>query len=963
MGSDSDEDPLANLSSDDDDEDNNRNTTELAADEFDPLSSMMAPGEVDPFGVNAPLPPAPKKRQSITSISASTAASATPFAAARTPNRKTEYNIKWRTLGDEILKKCVIGGKIKFFMGSLGGDEGVTPQDPRESQQVSLEKTKERLAALESEAGIQKDEKEMTQGEYTSLIEQRVEDIAIAWKRKERVQALKQAITACKMLGDTKVPQFYPSMFILISRVLDKFGELVFHRIKDKHAEATKGMTKPLKEDFDCDDLNIEAKETCRNWFFKIACIRELLPRLYIEMCLLESYRFLAPKSDYQLIVSRLAHIIRGIGDPMVAVYARMYLAHMSCKVIPEEPKAIASTFEDYIITCREFGQDKILSLASAAGLNKYQYRYYHGFALDFVAYCAGKGGETDRDTFDRLLQTYCEHCNYIGVLTNILDHFHPSIWGRRAWKLVGVIEKSKTSKKWATTSDAYVALGRGMILQPPESEKHRLAILNKVWKVVKSEEDLTKYLTACRVYVELLVRHYSEKEVVVLLKDIAKQVQRRMTAENFTLEMRTGLLDDLEGIVEVIVCEADEFGGVLTSPYFLTIMDVFPPEKKMSLCKRLLMSFAQSKHTTSDAVIIHTVFDLARNLHDNIDSLSFDTEKMQIAKLISDFIQKVDFGRDLEHQLNVYVDCRAAFPNLDRVTERLVHSTAKLVMRTYKIVKGNHTRKTGSFVKACLAFCHVTVPSIENIFMRMRLFLLGGQVALQNQCIPQADTMFKEVIKLLPTVPPTLTENRKKKSSESRMKDIICTLLSCLVVAPGHPDPAKGPFYLVKQLLQAIRHSQWQREACRAEMYLHVVAVLAAYDQQNLPYRVKFVQANDELYAGATKYKRDLNLHVKDVINEVFQHITRASSSSFSGDTAVLAMQLYDTVLSFFDVTTTTAAKLKKIHQLVSSNAKGDYVVRRALADAKYKTRCKLNRAPEGSEAQKLLTIIMKDF
>ena len=45
----------------------------------------------------------------------------------------------------------------------------------------------------------------------------------------------------------------------------------------------------------------------------------------------------------------------------------------------------------------------------------------------------------------------------------------------------MGVIEKSKTSKKWATTSDAYVALGRGMILQPPESEKHRLAILNKV--------------------------------------------------------------------------------------------------------------------------------------------------------------------------------------------------------------------------------------------------------------------------------------------------------------------------------------------------------------------------------------------------------------------------------------------------------------------------------------------------
>ncbi len=63
------------------------------------------------------------------------------------------------------------------------------------------------------------------------------------------------------------------------------------------------------------------------------------------------------------------------------------------------------------------------------------------------------------------------------------ITHSMPHRFIRRlsAWKLVGVIEKSKTSKKWATTSDAYVALGRGMILQPPESEKHRLAILNKV--------------------------------------------------------------------------------------------------------------------------------------------------------------------------------------------------------------------------------------------------------------------------------------------------------------------------------------------------------------------------------------------------------------------------------------------------------------------------------------------------
>ena len=105
-----------------------------------------------------------------------------------------------------------------------------------------------------------------------------------AWNGDLKVQALRIAIKCVKLLGDVHTaPQLYPCVFVLVTDVLDCLGSLVFERIKARAREDENGVPRATLDDaFTSRDVNIQAKETCRNWFYKTACIRELLPRMCV---------------------------------------------------------------------------------------------------------------------------------------------------------------------------------------------------------------------------------------------------------------------------------------------------------------------------------------------------------------------------------------------------------------------------------------------------------------------------------------------------------------------------------------------------------------------------------------------------------------------------------------------------------------------------------------------------------
>uniref|UniRef100_A0A8C7H9Z2 VPS35 endosomal protein-sorting factor-like n=1 Tax=Oncorhynchus kisutch TaxID=8019 RepID=A0A8C7H9Z2_ONCKI len=240
----------------------------------------------------------------------------------------------WSSKRGEILARFTTTEKlsINLFMGSEKG------KAPSLASSAVSEKVRTRLEELDDlEEGSQRELLNLSQQDYVNRIEELNQSLKEAWASDQKVKALKIVIQCSKLLSDTAVIQFYPSKFVLITDILDTFGRLVYERIWSMCSDP-----RPLPDSFTADEVNDTAKETCLNWFFKIASIRELIPRLYVEVALLKCNRFLT-KCGIQETVPRLTAMIRGIGDPLVAVYARAYLCRALLTEMMERCKKLGN--------------------------------------------------------------------------------------------------------------------------------------------------------------------------------------------------------------------------------------------------------------------------------------------------------------------------------------------------------------------------------------------------------------------------------------------------------------------------------------------------------------------------------------------------------------------------------------------------------------------------------------------
>uniref|UniRef100_A0A8C1KR93 VPS35 endosomal protein-sorting factor-like n=1 Tax=Cyprinus carpio TaxID=7962 RepID=A0A8C1KR93_CYPCA len=617
----------------------------------------------------------------------------------------------------------------------------------------------------------------------------------------------------------------------------------------------------PLPESFSADDVNDTAKETCLNWFFKIASIRELVPRLYVEAALLKCNRFLT-KSGIQETLQRLTAMIRGIGDPLVAVYARAYLCRVGMEVAPHLKDSLNKNFFDLLATFRQIHGESVQNQLAQQRVEIPIYLTLYSPAIHWILQCVAYRAP------EVLLTEMMDRCKKLGnnalLLNSVMWAFRAEFVAMRATDFIGMIKDC--DEAGFPKHLLFASLGRSLsCADPPESE--RLSILNDAWKVITKVRSPRDYINCAEIWVEFTCRHFTKREVNTILADIIKHMTPDRAFED--------AYPQLQSVIKKILPHFHDFSVLFSMEKFLPFLDMFQKDSvRVEVCKSIMEVFIKhQQEATRDPVILNALLHICKTMHDSVNALTLDDEKRSLSLLINGFIRMVSFGRDFEQQLSFCVEARATFCNLEPVIIHLIHTVNQLAMETRCVMKGNHSRKTAAFVRACAAYSFITIPSLTSIFNRLNLYLLSGEVALANQCLSQADAFLKTAVSLLPEVPRTISIEGKQRSSEPFLLDFINNFLSTLLVVPDHPE--QGVLYLVRGLLNMVQDYTWEDNSdAKIRVYISALPLLAAMSQESYLYTIPKVDSNETLYGGDPKFIAEINKLCETLIGQVLDHL-----------------------------------------------------------------------------------------
>ncbi|MES1910817.1 MAG: hypothetical protein MHM6MM_003346 [Cercozoa sp. M6MM] len=706
---------------------------------------------------------------------------------------------------------------------------------------------KRRQKQLMSKSGVS-----MSQTQFISLLRHHDTSLRKSWdERGDRVAALKVAIRIAKQLGDARVPKsLLPSLFCLAARILDSFGDRVFARlcgVCDIDAEQTQERRQWCVRP---EQVHPRARVLCDNWFFKVVCIRELLPRILIELALLPCYLFVSPGKDAMLETClRVADAIRGIADPQVAAFVRAYCA-MRVFIVLEDPRGV----------CEHLFFDQLSLEKYTSGLTKTKNdsQSSENFENGENAENPPPKGNVEQNSTETTIEAPKEDItdpalhwiaenfgwrNYDNDFAEILKkvestraavfvatHFPPDVVAKSAGSLLQFSDGTDTEK-----AALLCAVGKAVTLADIHKEKAAIDLLNTAWKQAQQLASHVGYLEVASVWMPFVRRNFSARRANILLQDV---LRRRKESD--------GGDDYVNTIVEIC---ASDLSTVFQMDAFLPLVDLLPAGMQHAVCTDLLRN-ALKDQSAWDTPTVSSLLSTMRILHDALDDVMAPaTKRTEVGNMASSLCRQV-LQRSERHRLRhtklsdfvdarllFFCECRRAFSAaLDGVTATLCKLALDTVEHVRGCVSGALSKQLKQQVAAALAFLHVTLPSLAHLedgvpvmpLTLLECLVRGATVAQQCELFGQSEGLFltllrqaKESEEAAPSVSTLMSMALRSRECRVRqwsrhtvrtwLHRQLLQLTHVCAHAPGHAT--RGPLYLHVALLRLLSATDKAKE------------------------------------------------------------------------------------------------------------------------------------------------------
>ncbi|KAL2582628.1 hypothetical protein AAZV13_14G020000 [Glycine max] len=714
--------------------------------------------------------------------------------------------------------------------------------------------------------------KTITWQEYVSRLHELKDEITRSWLAEDRVTSLKLSIKVAKLLMDTSVFEFYPTLFVLVTDIMDMLGNLVWQRIKRKAEFSEDGALRcNLAENFQARDICADAKETCYNWFNKIGAVQELLPRIYLELAILPCWRFLLEQPLDSL--RRLVMMIRGLGDPVASAYCRLYMAHCAQK--------LPSHDIGYLVTCVNDIRVVLMQILSAnerthknVKLNKKLQVSLMEPTIEYIMKCIFTG-LSQRQVNEVLsefgLMKNQQDLGSVSCVSIILHHLLKElpieVVSSNVVQILHLIEFSKDN-----SFDQHMNYRLlGFRLYERKSPVDIVdAVLDKVIQVIALYDSLDEYLKVVDAYTDLILQNQMDNHLKIILEGISKRTWNKGVTED---EMPS-----LQSLVVKLLSHFKHLEDVFSLDQFPEILDVMYG-KSQDVVFLHILNMATRNGRISDPTSIQLLFEISLALHNNIEFMNMKDDDGQVACSIARFVHMVDYGTEMEHHLAFLVDCRGAFGRLNELKETLVHSSNSLAIQALKCAK-----KHLNFVKSCVTFSEVTIPSI-SAHRQFDLFLETAEVAFLGGLVSHSDGLIDSAISCLHTL--DIIDGFRTPTDVEGLVSSIRKLCGFLIMVPGC-TLSLPVTYFPNSLFTLISSRSWFEPKMRAQIFSAIILLLTTLSQKRLPYHANSqIPGNDMLYYGDSSYNQELvslsKLVLENLLSAVQQEPSQLSNELLS--------------------------------------------------------------------------------